>query len=468
MRETEPEPDAVSLADVLDLSDGVDEDVPTVFDLPDEAEMETVSELGVPDDPDEAMAWLEQLAAQQGASLDELPTLAESDFDREATVITEMDSSETPTIIDFPTDDVSEVEPAEAGLDIPDDPDEAMAWLEQLAARQGANLEELPTVDVVPEMVTPVTSLAMEEEVEMISESEVDSEFEEALADLSDIDMPEDDDEALAWLAALTGETAEAQEEPAAYDETPIFDEPEPIEAYEAFDSGVSDEFELFELPSLDLEETAEDDSILESIGEGTDLFLETPEELPAVTDSEFDDEELDSALPDWLKFGPTGETSREELDWLENFGESDVDSWLEAEEQITHYDMPAISDIAEPEPVASEPELLFDTGPLDETKAPVIEEFEVESLPSGPVDENELESARSALEIGDFDSALKRYNALLQSGQGLPMLIADLETASTRHTKVAPLQRLLGDAYMQNGQLQKAIDTYRRASDNL
>jgi cytochrome c-type biogenesis protein CcmH/NrfG len=55
-----------------------------------------------------------------------------------------------------------------------------------------------------------------------------------------------------------------------------------------------------------------------------------------------------------------------------------------------------------------------------------------------------------------------------LQSGQGIPLVIADLETASTRHTNIAPLQRLLGDAYMQNGQLQKAIDTYRQALDNL
>jgi cytochrome c-type biogenesis protein CcmH/NrfG len=30
------------------------------------------------------------------------------------------------------------------------------------------------------------------------------------------------------------------------------------------------------------------------------------------------------------------------------------------------------------------------------------------------------------------------------------------------------PFYRLLGDAYMDNGQLQKAVETYRRALDNL
>jgi tetratricopeptide (TPR) repeat protein len=83
-------------------------------------------------------------------------------------------------------------------------------------------------------------------------------------------------------------------------------------------------------------------------------------------------------------------------------------------------------------------------------------------------MDRQQLESARSALEVGDYDDALDRYNALLNSGQGLSLLISDLETASTRYTNNAPLRRLLGDAYMRNGQLQKAIDTYRQALDQL
>jgi len=105
----------------------------------------------VPDDPDEAMAWLERLAADQGAPLDELPTMAQS-----------MDAAEdaAETTIEFPTTDYTEAETApdddflfgdlsDSDLqesDVPEDPDDAMAWLERLAADQGAPMDELPSL----------------------------------------------------------------------------------------------------------------------------------------------------------------------------------------------------------------------------------------------------------------------------------------------------------------------------------
>jgi cytochrome c-type biogenesis protein CcmH/NrfG len=45
--------------------------------------------------------------------------------------------------------------------------------------------------------------------------------------------------------------------------------------------------------------------------------------------------------------------------------------------------------------------------------------------------------------------------------------LIGDLETAVAGQRQPL-LQRVLGDAYMRNGQLQKALDTYRDALDRL
>lgn len=48
-------------------------------------------------------------------------------------------------------------EPVEADLSVPDNIDDAMAWLEQLAARQGAPLDELPTVTgEVGDLKTPI------------------------------------------------------------------------------------------------------------------------------------------------------------------------------------------------------------------------------------------------------------------------------------------------------------------------
>jgi tetratricopeptide (TPR) repeat protein len=423
------------------------------------------------------MAWLERLAAQQGANLDELPTV--TDFEREPAVVSEMDSAEVPTVFDFPMEDMAEAEVEEPAFDIPDDPDEAMAWLEKLAARQGANLDELPTIDVVEEMATPVTGIVMEAEEfdyepEAFAEMEVDPELELALADLSDIDMPEDDDEALAWLAAITGETAGAADEESLFETADeLFEdtdfEPETFQAFEEFEPVETIEITAVEEPPLSFEEEPSDTSLFDAIEEETDQFFDSEEDLSIDMGEEFGGDALDSALPEWLKFEPVGETSREDLDWLESFGDSNVDSWLEAEELTSQFDLRAISDLPEPEPVAvPEPELIYDSRAPEERGEFLIEDFEVESAPTGPVDENQLESARTALETGDFRSAVEQYNTLLRSGQGLPLLIADLETASNRHTKVAPLQRLLGDAYMQNGQLQKAIDIYRQALDNL
>ena len=46
----------------------------------------------------------------------------------------------------------SETEPELADLEVPEDLDDAMAWLEELAVQQGAALEELPSLSDKPEI----------------------------------------------------------------------------------------------------------------------------------------------------------------------------------------------------------------------------------------------------------------------------------------------------------------------------
>jgi tetratricopeptide (TPR) repeat protein len=376
---------------------------------------------------------------------------------------------------------VEEAEEAdEAGLEIPDDPDEAMAWLEQLAAQQGAPLDELPTVNVVEEMSTPVTGIEMidfepEMEIEAVPEAEaepdsdVDVELEMALAELSDIEMPEDDDEALAWLAALAGGDTSAEEdvETAVVDEAEDFFEPvhfeeEPevvqeIDVFEPFDETL-DSIETF-----DYEEETLEASLFDEIEEEPDLFGGGEDEALAEIDSDLEADNLEDALPDWLQFGSIGESSQTDLDWLDSFEETGGDNWLAAEEAVSSSVMQSLPPAAEPEPVVFEPQ----EPEVDEVE-PYEEELPTPVAQTGPLDQNQLESARTAVEIGDMNSALEKYKSLLDAGQDLPLLIAELETEAGKHGTNAGLQRLLGDAYMQNGQLQKAIDTYRQALDNL
>jgi hypothetical protein len=85
-----------------------------------------------------------------------------------------------------------------------------------------------------------------------------------------------------------------------------------------------------------------------------------------------------------------------------------------------------------------------------------------------GELNQEHLSAARAALENGDFREATVAYDALLKSGEGLPFLIAELESATAGHSEEPHLYRVLGDAYVQNGQLHKALEVYRTALDRL
>lgn len=153
---TPPEPVAEVVPEpIIDSHEAPPEDddneITNIFPLPEidvpepeEPEMEQPV-VEVPDDPDEAMAWLERLAADQGASLDELPSL--SDMPLESEPVAEPEYIES-----------LELE-SSADSDVPDDPDDAMAWLEQLAADQGAPFDELPTMADSDAMAETITSL---------------------------------------------------------------------------------------------------------------------------------------------------------------------------------------------------------------------------------------------------------------------------------------------------------------------
>jgi tetratricopeptide (TPR) repeat protein len=56
----------------------------------------------------------------------------------------------------------------------------------------------------------------------------------------------------------------------------------------------------------------------------------------------------------------------------------------------------------------------------------------------------------------------------MVDSGESLPYVIADLEGAVETYPDQPGFMKLLGDAYSRNGQLQKAIEIYRLALNNL
>ncbi|MFZ0546777.1 MAG: hypothetical protein WAM60_15125 [Candidatus Promineifilaceae bacterium] len=163
---------------------------PDMFPLPDI----DATTPDVPDDPDEAMAWLERLAADQGVPYEELPSLSGA-------------SEATETIIEAAVADDAEPESVMES-DVPDDPDEAMAWLEQLAAEQGAPLEELPSLSASEQEAQEAVVEETEEDYSWLEQEMVSSDDYLEAAMPTMIETPASDVEEDGQEEEGTGDTA--------------------------------------------------------------------------------------------------------------------------------------------------------------------------------------------------------------------------------------------------------------------
>ncbi|MBK7895820.1 MAG: tetratricopeptide repeat protein [Anaerolineaceae bacterium] len=354
--EPEPEPVEVPVAESEDEDEALDE-----FNF---ADMEA--------DPE---AWLEQmLSGEMALDVDmEPPPIKPSEDAVFAT------GNVTPAAPEVAAPEAM-AEADDIIAEVPDDPDEAMVWLEQLAARQGADLQELPSV--------------------------TDVEAEPAMPD---------------WMTADLDElSAEAD-----------------------LDLAVAELDELAEAPALDMAE-----SITRS---GTDTG-------PLI------DDDVDSELPDWL-------SSRDnrpvvgETDWLRNLPDVDMDSWLSAEAEAAAIEPEEDVQLPDTGPLRSSPPV--PTNPLPDEDLlfePVIEP----SSGAYSVDSNRLGVAQAALANGRIQDALSQFKQLVAEGSGMMAVIAELERAADTHPQVPALFQVLGDAYMRNGQLQKALASYRSALNQM
>jgi len=477
----------------------------------------------VPEDPDEAMAWLEQLAAKQGAPMEELPTVSERVESQEV-----LDANE-----------------------IPDDPDEAMAWLEQLASREedqasivlSEDLTEAPeqlpvaTEEVEPSAELLVTGADQDEGVEIVTadleENEVLEGFDEAIMWLEEMieepdateealseeqsayvseepptpaaafdveearaeaelilseqpqsqpDEPsletpvgeeelteEDEEDALAWLEQLAGRQGADPEELTTIEPDESLTDDVSIEAPGWLEQELSEADEELQpekevILAAPMEESEVVDSIILAPESQLVLESEEPFSVPAEPEGLPEQEVIDDSQLEVQETLTPEQPAEEDLAWLETLGSVDADSWLEAEAEasagqlevpdITHESPPDFEESGEKEPV--------------QELAKTSEEEVLELLPHDALDQQRLETARNAMETGDLNVAIDEYTSLLDQGEGLPYLIAELETSIEQHGQDPLMQRLLGDVYVRNGQLKKAVEVYREALDNI
>ena len=109
------------------------------------------------------------------------------------------------------------------------------------------------------------------------------------------------------------------------------------------------------------------------------------------------------------------------------------------------------VAQVVEPEPARqSSPVAIVSTPP----PAPAVDV-------SGAI-----KAAQEKVAAGNLDEALTDYESVVRANDSVDVVIKDLVklTKDEKSKKNPALYRVLGDAQMRNGELQDALDTYRRA----
>ena len=108
--------------------------------------------------------------------------------------------------------------------------------------------------------------------------------------------------------------------------------------------------------------------------------------------------------------------------------------------------------------------------APIAVTTTPLLGVEPPGSGVAGPSGKNlpAFDQARESLIQGDIQTAVDQYSALINSRQSLPDVIRDLNEATYRYPVEAPIWQTLGDAYMRSDQLQEALDAYTKAEELL
>ncbi len=390
---------------------------------------------------EDAMTWLEKLAAGQGMPIDEMPTL-----------VTVESVERSQNLAEYPADSGTDSSSESSALELDSDP---MAWLEQLAVDQSSPLEELPSV------------------ADRLLASDIESQV--GILSVTVTPDPADIDRALSYLENLAADQD--------IDLSKVtFDPKQPPDSIDDA---------LVIIDGIAVLSSPEDDE---------------SEALDAITD-----DDLAGEVEDYdQRVGVSAtmpEDPHEALDWLSDMGEESAESSLdvieEADTIVPQGDSPKnqeevestpdISELVLEEEISKEPDV--DSAALQEmpddpdeamawmqdlaekSNRITIPEQSQDSLSereSRPVVESASEKAatileaQEALENGDSDKAQTLFQMLLDNEGVDDDLIAALEKAAGSPESTPQIHRLLGDAYMETDQVDKAISAFRKGFDRL
>jgi tetratricopeptide (TPR) repeat protein len=469
-------------------------------------------------DSDDAVAWLEQIAAKYDPDFQTTQPVSEQpppEEEREAPPAAEPapveplsevlgGRDELPEWLREPSE-VAAVEPAaeEAEEELPDwlraapavsAAEEELSWLDEQVKERGVGPAEVvsealaPDYPPVPAPVGPgeeaeAEPVSEEELPDWLKEAGVQEKIAEALEAPEGVVFGESAEvaaeaEDLAWLEkALEGEAAAAESE--ALPDWLKAGEPSVVSEPVA-EEGLPDWLKGLEQPAPEaLEE--EKPPVIEPVAEieaaPAPALFEEP--LPTAEEEE---------LPAWLKGAEkvlAGEGEEELPEWLRGIGEplaaaeekkEEVEAVVEpaeaaapvpaAEPEVVAEPVAEAPVVAVPEPVAEAPAVV---EPEPVAEAPVVAVPEpVPAEIAGDYHE-QLRIAREKLDAKQIAEALPIYEHLVNSGQMISQTISDLDFAIRSTPKVTPrVHRVLGDALRSEGRLQEALKAYRDALDQL
>lgn len=482
-------------------------------------------------DLDAAMAWMEALAAKQGADEESLkitplesrtevaPDWIQQQAESAAETEEEATAGEVSAVTEAPAAEPVEMPEAFAPTEFepqahietepvaqdqmaaePDlnDLDSAMAWMEALAAKQGADEESLKITP--PEMRSEVAPDWIQQQAqEGLQQPEAETAPLEPITDEWTAEPepmetagPVSEESPLQVLAEETPELA-----PETLGEVPQVDEfaPEEPEATpdwitELIEEKIPDEEEAVaaSLPT-DMETTPEPAAEMPEAA----VALAMEETIPMAEAETEPETSAEAEIPEWLR--SYEEEQRQERAWLpdetlatEAISDDQLPDWLRAETETSvmeqtgattqilagaeetagatpDADVPGwLQDLSG---VTGEPEAIPAEQPAESTWVP---EYQPETpAASEPALQGDLLAlARASLRTGDLDRAAVAYNDCINANQNLGDVIEDLKSALDQHPVDVTLWQTLGDAYMRTDRIQDALDAYTKAEELL
>ena len=460
---------------------------------------------------DDALAWLESLTVGKE---DELRAQAEVEAEaRTAEILGRkreaVEEVEAPSAEAEP--ETASVEPVQVEEEPPSGED-ALGWLESLAAEAEEVGAEEPTAEELAQEEITTEELATEEiATEELATEEIATEAEpesvvEPMApadeDVGEVRTeapaePEPSEDALSWLDALSPEETEDIEseieaqaaarmddfETTADREMPDVEEiapeqppaPERLEAepfgWTAFASqAVPGEGEVAEEAEVAFGFTHFDD--VEDMPEPEAEALEVEQQAEAALQAE-----VEAELPP--EDIPVGAQPVTEIEALPEAEDEIVEPPVEPPVEVGAESVGAESvgaesvgaESAEPEMPIAEPEVSEEPRPAAQVSEVTGEELDEMRAYTESHEDDEgarLALARALWQADEVDEAMKHYEELVESRDKMDEVLTDMERYYEARPQSGSLLRTLGDAYMKEGNLDRALEFYNRAMDLL